>query len=526
MNQIKETESLCPECLRVIPATIYEEGGKVYIAKTCPDHGEFSDLYWGDYEQYLRAREYEHFGTRLDNPRTEVKNGCPYDCGVCPEHKSSTVLGIIDVTNRCNLRCPICFAHSGAAGYLYEPTREQIRGMMENLLSNTPIWTPAIQFSGGEPTVREDLPELVEMALDMGFVHIEVDSNGIKMAESVEYCRTLKVAGVSTVYLQFDGVTPEPYIVTRGFNLLPIKERAIQNLREAGFRSIVLVPVLVKGVNDDQVGDIIRFAIENKDAIRAVNFQPVSLAGRIDRRKRDSMRITIPDLMKLTEEQTDAFIKQEDWYPVSSVQPFCDFLSKAKDEPFVDFSTHPHCGMGTYLFIEGDKVTPIAEYLNVDKTFETFEKAGRKMAEGKETRAKMQIVTGLIRNIKFRVLANYLRAVILRSDYLSLNLMHHDMMMIGSMHFMDPYNFDLERVQRCIIHYATPDGRLIPFCTMNNIHRETVERQFAQPITPDSLTPLYDVEAFVERIRSEESSRRELKEPIEIPQMTRIERDD
>ena len=526
MNQIKETESLCPECLRVIPATIYEEGGKVYIAKTCPDHGEFSDLYWGDYEQYLRAREYEHFGTRLDNPRTEVKNGCPYDCGVCPEHKSSTVLGIIDVTNRCNLRCPICFAHSGAAGYLYEPTREQIRGMMENLLSNTPIWTPAIQFSGGEPTVREDLPELVEMALDMGFVHIEVDSNGIKMAESVEYCRTLKVAGVSTVYLQFDGVTPEPYIVTRGFNLLPIKERAIQNLREAGFRSIVLVPVLVKGVNDDQVGDIIRFAIANKDAIRAVNFQPVSLAGRIDRRKRDSMRITIPDLMKLTEEQTDAFIKQEDWYPVSSVQPFCDFLSKAKDEPFVDFSTHPHCGMGTYLFIEGDKVTPIAEYLNVDKTFETFEKAGRKMAEGKETRAKMQIVTGLIRNIKFRVLANYLRAVILRSDYLSLNLMHHDMMMIGSMHFMDPYNFDLERVQRCIIHYATPDGRLIPFCTMNNIHREKVERQFAQPITPDSLTPLYDVEAFVERIRSEESSRRELKEPIEIPQMTRIERDD
>ena len=162
----------------------------------------------------------------------------------------------------------------------------------------------------------------------------------------------------------------------------------------------------------------------------------------------------------------------------------------------------------------------------MDKTFETFEKAGRKMAEGKETRAKMQIVTGLIRNIKFRVLANYLRAVILRSDYLSLNLMHHDMMMIGSMHFMDPYNFDLERVQRCIIHYATPDGRLIPFCTMNNIHRETVERQFAQPITPDSLTPLYDVEAFVERIRSEERSRRELKEPIEIPQMTRIERDD
>ena len=172
MNQIRETESLCPDCLRVVPATIYEEGGKVYMSKECPDHGEFSDLYWGDYGQYLRALEYEHFGKKLDNPRTKKKKGCPYDCGICTEHESSTILGIIDITNRCNLRCPICFAHAGAAGYLYEPTREQIRGMMENLLSNSPIWTPALQFSGGEPTVREDLPELVEMALDMGFVHV------------------------------------------------------------------------------------------------------------------------------------------------------------------------------------------------------------------------------------------------------------------------------------------------------------------------------------------------------------------
>jgi uncharacterized radical SAM superfamily Fe-S cluster-containing enzyme len=526
MNHIRETESLCPECLKVIPAKIYEEGGKVYMTKACPDHEEFSDLYWGDYEQYLRALEYEHFGKKLDNPRTEKNKGCPYDCGICPEHKSSTVLGIIDVTNRCNLRCPICFAHAGAAGYLYEPTREQIRSMMENLLSNTPIWTPAIQFSGGEPTVREDLPELVEMACAMGFVHVEVDSNGIRMAESAEYCRTLKVAGVSTVYLQFDGVTPEPYLVARGFDLLPIKKRAIQNLREAGFRSIVLVPVLVKGVNDDQVGDIIRFAIENKDVIRAVNFQPVSLAGRINRKKRDSMRITIPDLMKLAEEQTDSFIKEDDWYPVPSVQPFCRFLSEAKEEPFVDFTTHPHCGMGTYLIIDGEKVTPISKYLNVDKTFEIFEKAGKKMAEGKATRAKMQIVTGLIRSLKFRNLSNYLRAVILRSDYLSLNLMHHEMMMIGSMHFMDPYNFDLERVERCIIHYATPDGRLIPFCTMNNIHREKVERQFAQPITPDNLTPLYDVEAFVERIRSEDPLKSESKELTAIPPLIRLEGDD
>ena len=154
----RKTKSLCPICLKVIKATIYDENNKVYITKTCPEHGEYTDLYWGDYEQYKRAQRYEAPGEKLSNPRTEKVNGCPYDCGICPEHKSHTVLAIIDVTNRCNLRCPICFAHAGAAGYLYEPSKEEIRKTMENLRANRPVPPPALQFSGGEPTVREDLP--------------------------------------------------------------------------------------------------------------------------------------------------------------------------------------------------------------------------------------------------------------------------------------------------------------------------------------------------------------------------------
>ncbi len=159
MKEIKETKSLCPECLKVLPATIFEDKNKVYIKKTCNEHGEFTDLYWGNYEQYVRAQSFEELGTKLNNPRTKKSKGCPYDCGICQEHKSETVLAIIDITNRCNLRCPICFAHAGAAGYLYEPTKEEIRGMMENFLSNRPVPPPALQFSGGEPTVRDDLPE-------------------------------------------------------------------------------------------------------------------------------------------------------------------------------------------------------------------------------------------------------------------------------------------------------------------------------------------------------------------------------
>ncbi len=507
MNHLKSTDSLCPECLAVVPATIYEKKGKVYISKTCLDHGEFTDLYWGDYDQYTRVLEYGYLGTTMKNPRTEEKKGCPYDCGVCTNHKSTTVLGIIDVTNRCNLRCPICFAHAGAAGYLYEPTINQIREMMENLLANDPVWTPALQLSGGEPTVRDDLPEIVEMAKDLGFIHVEVNSNGIKMAESSDYCWELKKAGVDTVYLQFDGVTPEPHIKARGFNLLPIKLKAIENLKKSKFYSTVLVPVLVKGVNDEQVGDIIRFALENRDCVRGVNFQPVSFTGRINREERESMRITIPDLMRLAEEQTDGLIKPGDWYPPSILKPVSDFLSEIKNEHFVDMSCHPHCGMGTYLFFDGGDPRSVTEYVNVDLAIKTFEKANEKLSEGKELRAKLEVAAGVVRNIKFRTFSKYLNDVILYSDYLSLNRMHHKMVLVAAMHFMDPYNFDLKRAERCIIHYAALDGRIIPFCTMNTLHRRDVEGLHAQPLSPDKVTPIFDVQALNQKIMEEEQTR-------------------
>lgn len=497
MKEIKKTESLCPECLKVIPATIYEKDAKVYINKTCPEHGEYSDLYWGDYEEYKRAQRYDHIGTKLINPRTRVDKGCPYDCGICPEHKSHTVLAIIDVTNRCNLRCPICFAHAGAAGYLYEPTQGQIRDMLLNLRANKPVAPLAIQFSGGEPTVREDLPELVKMAREFGFTHVEINSNGIRMAESVDYCRTLKQSGVSTVYLQFDGVTPEPYIVARGHNLLPIKMKTISNLKKAGFRSIVLVPVLVGGMNDDQVGDIIRFAIEHKDIVRCVNFQPVAITGRINTKERKRMRITIPDLMRLAEEQTDGLIKPSDWYPVSSPIPLSDFMGYLKGRKYADFSAHPHCGMATYLVVEENEVKPITHYFDVERFLSSLEAANTRLKGGHKTMAKMTVAAAMLRNIELGMFRKYIVPVMRSGSYESLSDLHHKMIMIGSMHFMDPYNFDLARVQRCVIHYATPDGRIVPFCSMNTLHRRTIEKKFAQPLNASNITPVADIEAIL-----------------------------
>lgn len=480
MREIKHTKSICPECLKVLDAVIFEENNVVYIKKECPEHGFFQDVYWSDYELYERAKRFDYVGSGLENPRTQTVNGCPYDCGICPQHKSHTVLAIIDVTNRCNLRCPVCFATAGTTGYVYEPTIEEIRDMLVNLRSNRPVPADALQLSGGEPTIRRDLPEIVKMAKELGFKHVEVNTNGLRMASDLNFCRALEEAGVSTIYLQFDGVTPDIYKFTRGVDLVEVKNKVIENCRKAGIDSVVLVCTLIRGVNDHQVGDIIRFAVQNFDVVRCVNFQPVSLCGRIPSEERMNMRITIPDWMKLVEEQTEGQIKVSDFYPVPTVVPISRAVGAIKNKRYVEFTAHPHCGMATYVFVEDRRIVPITKYANVDKFIESMRKVFEEAEKGNNMRAKMHLI-GALRHVKFGMLKNYIWPVLKTGSYKALGDLHRKMLMISAMHFMDPYNFDLERVQRCVIHYATPDGRIIPFCTMNSIHRPIIEKSLGIP---------------------------------------------
>lgn len=482
MITIKETKSICPDCLKVLEATIFEKDGKVYIKKECPEHGCFQELYWSDYDQYLRAEKLRYDGEGVNNPRTETIYGCPNDCGICPEHKSHTALAIIDVTNRCNLTCPICFANAAAAGYVYEPTKEQVTAMLKNLRANDPVPATALQFSGGEPTIRKDLPELVRKAKEVGFRHVEINTNGVRLSQSVEYCKELKAAGVSTVYLQFDGLKPEVYKFIRGIDLLNIKMKAIENCRQAGLHSVVLVVTLVKGVNDDQLGEIIDFAVENFDVVRCINIQPVSLCGRLPQKERDRMRITIPDFMHLVEEQTEGKIKVSDFYPVPTVVPISKAVSALQDKRHVEFTAHPHCGMATYLFVEKGEIIPITRYANIDKFVGAMKKVCEDAAKGSKKKAKLRLL-GAARHVKFGFLRKYLSKVLREGSYRSLGDLQRKSILLSSMHFMDPYNFDIERVQRCVIHYAVPDGRIIPFCTMNSIHRPKVESKLGIPIT-------------------------------------------
>ncbi len=481
MNHIKNTQSICPECLQALDAEIFEDGGKVFIKKECPQHGAFQELYWSDYDQYMRAEKFRYDGTGVENPRTQKDKGCPLDCGICPQHRSHTALAIIDITNRCNLKCPVCFANANYAGYVYEPTMEQVIGMLENLRATKPVAATALQFSGGEPTIRKELLDMIRKAKELGFRHVEVNTNGLRISQDVEYCKQLKEAGVSTIYLQFDGLTSEVYKFIRGVDLLDIKMKAIENLRAAGWNSAVLVVTLVKGVNDQQLGDIINFAAKNSDVIRCINVQPVSLCGRLPPEEREKMRITIPDFMKDVEEQTGGVIKTSDFYPVPVVVPVSKAVGAIKDKRYVEFTAHQHCGMATFVFVENGKITPITRYGNIDKFVETLQSVYDDASKGSKSKAKLRLV-GAGRHIKFGFLRKYVLKVLVNGDYKSLGDFARSALLISSMHFMDPYNFDLDRVQSCVIHYAVPDGRIIPFCTYNSIHRPQVEKKLGIPI--------------------------------------------
>lgn len=479
--------SLCPECLKRIPMRIYEEGNVIYLEKNCPEHGKFEDVYWGDAELfkwfYRNWYSAKYSGSGLENPQTEFIIGCPFDCGLCPQHKSHTVLGIIDVTNRCNMACPVCFAHAGAVNYIYEPTYDQVVDMIKLLRSNKPWACNSLQFSGGEPTLRNDLPDLVAEAKKAGITHVEVNTNGLRLAEDINYFRRLLDAGVSTLYLQFDGIREEIYRKTRGrSDLVPIKEKVIENARKLGLDSIVLVVTLARGVNDQDLGNIIDYAVKNHDVVRCINIQPISMAGRARKEDMRKMRITVPDAIKLIEEQTSGRITRKDWRPTDWPVPISKGMEVLKNRAYPEFTMNPLCGAATFLVVEEDGAySPITQYLDVDKFAEIFWEIYYSGVKGKRAIARMRMLE-FLPMIKSPLVRGLLKDVITKGSYEALGKFMRRIVMVGIMHFMDVWNFDLDRAQRCVIHYAAPDGKIRSFCTYNSIHRSNVEKQFAIPL--------------------------------------------
>jgi uncharacterized radical SAM superfamily Fe-S cluster-containing enzyme len=461
------------------------------MEKECKEHGFFSETLSNDAEFYKRLDRLDQIADNSVEKTTNKDKGCPYDCGLCEDHKTPSIFVNIDLTNRCNMNCPVCFASAGATKRLYEPSFGDIKKILENMASIKPNPPFAVQFSGGEPTLRDDLPQLIDAAKSMGISQIQIATNGKRFARDKEYLKKVIDSGINTYYLQFDGLNPSSYKKFRGYDTFPEKKQAIENLRSLGETSVVLVPTVSKGVNDQELGDIIYFGRDNFDVIRGINFQPLSFSGRASQEEVKNYRITITDLVKLIENQTNGEIGKEDFYPIPFVVPVSKFVEALRGNSMPHFTTHPQCGVATYVFVENGKLIPITRFVDVEGFFEYLKdrdesiRCGGKIRKGIEVSRIIKNMNSFIDKEKMPKDLNLLeitKGILNGGGKEFLAKLHHKSLFIGTMHFMDPFNFDLDRVKRCAIHYALPDGSFIPFCSYNSIHRENVEKQFTTPI--------------------------------------------
>jgi uncharacterized radical SAM superfamily Fe-S cluster-containing enzyme len=481
------TQSACPECYSLLVAAVFKRDGRVWIRKVCPEHGEFEELYFGSWEMYERYRRYQWDGKGNVVAHLPVTAPCPYNCGVCTRHRSHAALINVVLTNRCDLSCFYCFFYASKSGYVYEPSLEHLRYMFRQARLAEPVKPPAIQLTGGEPALREDLLEVIRMAKEEGFTHIQLNTNGIRLALDPELAVRVRQAGVNTVYMSFDGVSP--FTNPKNHWEAPY---ALDNLRRAGL-GVVLVPTVIKHYNLSEVGKIVEFGLLNNDIVRGVNFQPVSIVGRMPRKERERERVTIPDVIKAIEEQTGGQIREGDWYPVPCVAPVSRFVEALTGKPQLTLTTHFACGAATYVFQDDGEVLPITRFVHVDEFFAYLSEKAEELERG---RSKYIVMLELLLNMRKFIdlskaprrlregnrLVKILYNIFAKHDYSSLGEFHYNALFLGMMHFQDLYNHDVARVMRCDIHYVMPDGRQVPFCSFNvipDLYRDRVQKAFS-----------------------------------------------
>jgi len=495
LKVLRETFSVCPFCLKKIKAEIVEKDGKVVIKKQCSEHGSFNDVYWKNAELYHWAEDYSQKTSEIKHSRKQPFDKCPYDCGLCSLHSSKTVMAVIDVTNECDLKCPICFANSRARnmGSIYEPDKETIFRMLKYLKKQDPP-PPAVMFSGGEPTVRGDIVEIVKMAHNLRFM-ILLATNGLRMAQNPRMVKELKEAGLNIVYLQFDGLTNSPYEKLRGAKLLQKKLKLIKLCRDFDIE-IILVPTVHGGINDNEIGEIIRFAAENVDIIRGIVFQPMSFTGRTESIVSRKNRVCNSLLAKRIEEQTAGKISEKDLFPVSLMVPPIKVMNSFLAKSWPLFTPTPYCGLWNWVLVSRQSkhlFIPINHFLNFDafmSDLSAMSKTSNRWIIGRigiylrllfaslrylDWR-KVQQEAGLIKTVKMLI------KIHTKPSYNSLGEIRRRLLLIGSMAFMDPYTFDVERAKRCVIHYVTPALQLIPFCVYNMFYRQKIEQQYGEAV--------------------------------------------
>jgi len=419
----------------------------VYLTKTCPEHGESRSIIWRGPPDYATW-----FCRKTPNPpaftHTVTGRGCPLDCGLCPEHRQQTCCVLLEVTARCDLGCPVCFASSGASTEP-DPSLTTIAEWYRMLRESTGGCN--IQLSGGEPTIRNDLPEIITMGRDLGFTFFQLNTNGLRLASEPGYATRLKEAGLSTVFLQFDGLEDRVYQVLRGRDLLRQKEAAIADCAEAGL-GVVLVPTLVPGVNTGDVGRIIDYAIRGLPAVRGVHFQPMSYFGRYPRKPDDADRYTLPELMRDIETQTDGLIQLGSLRPSGCEHSLC--------------SLH-----GDYVLMEDGSVRPLAAPDTARCCCDRKAKVNPAEKKRDHVARRWSLDTGTGECCASAGAAGGTSGGATGHTAPDLDefleRLRRYTFSVTAMAFQDVWNLDLERLRDCCLHVVGAGNRLVPFCAYN-----------------------------------------------------------
>lgn len=425
--------SLCPECFKAIPGIIREDDGDVVMEKACPDHGPFKTLISRDLSTYTKLREKPRKVIKSSTPGSRVNKGCPDDCGLCPSHDQHTCLAILEIVSHCDLQCPICLADSKPHGKCIEIST--LKSALKNLISCEGDVTP-LQIGGGEPTLHPELPSVLREIYRLGFDKIELDTNGLALAGDPGLSEQLREAGLSSVYLQMDGLSPEVSIFIRGRDLVSEKLRAIENCKKAGLEVILSVTV-VPDVNDGKLWEMIQFGMEQ--GLTGVNFQSIALSGRFPGYLRESAkRFTAGHFIQEVEKQSGKKLMGNDFMPI----------------PCPD----PRCGLMSYMLIRKGDLIPLSRVMAEDHLADI-------VADQRDWEIVIQQLHSDASN---GCGCNRPWEKALGPGSICLNL---DFFSVGYHGMMDAYSFDRERASRCCVHELTWDGRLIPFCLYNIKYR-------------------------------------------------------
>ncbi|MEI6288651.1 MAG: radical SAM protein [bacterium] len=447
---IENTISICPYCLKRVDAKIILRDDKIFILKYCFEHGEQEEILEEHSAYYLSRMLYNKPGS-VSKTQTIRKNNCPFDCGLCPEHEQHTCIGLIEITNNCDLKCPTCYAGSGVGEHL---PLSKIDEMLEFFLDSEFGSAEILQISGGEPTTHPQIIEILKRAKEKKIKYVMLNTNGLRLATDESFVKELsQFIGDFEIYLQFDGLSDETYQHLRGRKLLDIKMQALRNLDKYKIPT-TFVATIEKGINDQEIGSIIELGLKTK-CVRGINFQPVAFFGRIGSINKAD-RVTITGIIENIDKQTKGMIGKKDFIPLPcNVDRVAITYLYRLNEEFIpltrdlDIKNYLSAIRNTFKFDPEDFLKDLADkFFHLDKSCCDY--------------------FGLLNKSKKLIPASYfLKSEKEKIEYVSANTFR-----ISVTSFIDAYNFDMKSMKKECVQIITPDFKKIPFSSYNIFYRK------------------------------------------------------